>query len=358
MMNYSRGLPRVVLWALSIVLIVLALLISLGRQLFPVLAEYREDIAAQMQSALGVPVQIGRIEGTWVGFLPRLIAHEVHLGTEGQELRLGAVEATLDIIASFKAQKLLLGQVTLSKLQLGLQEDEQGAWFVKGMSRDSPPTPVADLLRVLQHLPSINLYDSQLSFQAFGEPERVLDHLELSLTEEPAQEGWRVQARGLVAAGQPLALNVVLYTTPDTWPQARLNAYLKLPSYDWASWIPKRLTGAWNLQQMQVGAELWVEGQLQQQLQAAVRVQAPSIRVSHGEGSSAVFKNITTTLHWKQTEDQQHQVLVDQLQFTQGTQVWKPMQLGAESFSASPEQQGWRMQLDTLEVGAVASLLE
>lgn len=358
MMNYSRGLPRGVLWALSIVLIVLALLISLGRQLFPIIAEYREDIAVQVQSVLGVPVYIGQLEGSWVGFLPRLVAQEVRLGTEGQELRLGEVEATLDIIASLKARKLLLGQVNFSKLKLGLQEDEQGAWYVQGMSRDAPPTPVADVLRILQHLPSISLRDSQLSLQAFGEPERVLDQMELSLMAEPGQEGWQLQATGLVAVGQPLSLNVTLHTTPDTWPQARLKAYLKLPSYDWASWIPKRLTGAWKLQHIQAGAELWVEGQLQQQMQAALRVQAPSIAVSYAEGATTVFKNVSTTLHWKQTEGQQNQILLDQLRLTQGTQVWKPMQLGAESFPVGSGQQGWRVQLDTLEVNALAGLLE
>jgi uncharacterized protein YhdP len=64
------------LWLGAIGLMLLALYVSLGRQLVPLVAEYRLEVQNKARELLNVPIELGNLEGRWEGFSPRLLAHE------------------------------------------------------------------------------------------------------------------------------------------------------------------------------------------------------------------------------------------------------------------------------------------
>lgn len=72
-------------------LVLLALYVSLGRELTPLLAEYQTELEARAQAALGMPLRIARLEGRWQNFAPVLVAHDVSLGEADSSLRLEQV---------------------------------------------------------------------------------------------------------------------------------------------------------------------------------------------------------------------------------------------------------------------------
>ena len=74
-------------WGLGLcaaVLVLAALYVSLGRELVPMVAEYRLELEDRASAQLGVPVRIGSLEGRWQGFAPLLVARDVRLGEEGE----------------------------------------------------------------------------------------------------------------------------------------------------------------------------------------------------------------------------------------------------------------------------------
>src|SRR5471032_3137819 len=94
----SRFFALLTRWGLSLcalVLVLTALYVSLGRQLVPLVAEYRADVETKAHAALGMPLSIGSLEGSWSGFAPILVAHDVTLGSGSSAVRLDHVRACL-----------------------------------------------------------------------------------------------------------------------------------------------------------------------------------------------------------------------------------------------------------------------
>lgn len=94
MERLTRILAALTRWGLglcALVLVLMALYVSLGRELTPLVAEYRADIEDKASAALGMPLQIGELEGNWSGFAPILLAHDVMVGDGANALRLDRV---------------------------------------------------------------------------------------------------------------------------------------------------------------------------------------------------------------------------------------------------------------------------
>ena len=72
-------LLRATLGLCALLLVLAALYVSLGRELVPLVAEYRDEVQVRAQAAVGMPLSIGHLEGGWSGFDPILTAHDVQL---------------------------------------------------------------------------------------------------------------------------------------------------------------------------------------------------------------------------------------------------------------------------------------
>lgn len=357
-MKFAKGLPRILLWTLSLSLMGLALLVSLARQLLPLVAEYREEVAAQVAQTLGVPVSIGQLEADWIGLSPRLVVHDLRIGSGESLLNLGQVEAIVDIPSSLQSRSLRLGSLNFQALALGLEEDATGAWYVAGMPRDStsPPVTPEQILRLLQHVQQINLYDSRLDIRALDEPQHSLSQMELSLDIEGEQLALNARAR--LPDGQALVARLDAQVAPDTWrEQSNLKAYVRLPASNWATWLPKRLSGVWRVEHLHAGAELWLDWQGQALEQAALRVQAPLLKLGHASRPAVALHDLSTTLHLRHQQEG-YQVLVERLGFAREKQRWHDMQLSLKQQSTPAGTALWQAQLDYLDIAALTPLVQ
>ena len=75
-----RVLGAMTRWGLGIcalLAVLVALYVSLGRQLVPLVAEYRAEVEDKAEQALGLPVHIGSLEGHWSGLAPVLVVNDI-----------------------------------------------------------------------------------------------------------------------------------------------------------------------------------------------------------------------------------------------------------------------------------------
>ena len=130
-----RVLSRLLRWGVWLSvgwLILAALYVSLGRQLAPLMAEYRTEIEQQLQQRLQQNIQIEQLEGSWRGFAPLLAARYVTLGEGDSALQVEELHIQPDMLGSLLAGELRLSAVTLQGLQIHLQQDAQGQWALQG----------------------------------------------------------------------------------------------------------------------------------------------------------------------------------------------------------------------------------
>ena len=134
MERLTRFFAALTRWGLSLcalLLVLTALYVSLGRELTPLIAEYRADVQTKARDALGMPLTIGSLEGRWRGMAPVLLAHDVMVGEGRSALRLDEVQVVPDVWGSVLAREVRIAHVQLNGLQLSARQHKDGHWTTR-----------------------------------------------------------------------------------------------------------------------------------------------------------------------------------------------------------------------------------
>ncbi|ALO45450.1 YhdP family protein [Pseudohongiella spirulinae] len=169
----GRWLLRVVFWTLLLMLVLLALYVSLGRQLTPSVSNYQADIEQRLSEALDAQVTLQSVTGQWQGFSPRFRLHGLRIagGSRGAEqshtaLELDSIEIEADIPASFLQRKLVLATTRIDQLNLDFTQQPDGRWQLSGLGTGATPgVDVAQIFDWVTGLSNLNLRDAHLVFR-------------------------------------------------------------------------------------------------------------------------------------------------------------------------------------------------
>lgn len=355
LIRFFAALTRVGLGLCALLLVLAAVYVSLGRELTPLVAEYRAEIEAKAQSALDVPLRIGSLEGRWSGFAPMVVAHDVMVGEGSSALRLDQVQVVPDIWASLMAREVRLAHLEVSGLQISVKEGTDGRWALQGLPvhDDQPPNP-EQLLRRLQTVKRVSVLDSQVTLQPLDQAPLTLTYVGLSLEVGDSQQ--RLDARLTLPDGQPLALNLRTRMRASQWKDIEAQAYLILPQSDWAKWIPATLTQQWKLTQLKAGGELWLTWAKGAVQSAAVRLNAPQVKGSYAERKSTQIDNLALTAYL-QRSDTGLKVLVDSLAMNLGDTRWESRLQLQQNLATDKDQEVWKLQADRLDLTPITPLL-
>jgi uncharacterized protein (TIGR02099 family) len=339
------------------VLVLAALYVSLGRELVPLVAEYRLDLEERASAQLGVPVRIGRLEGRWQGFAPLLVAHDVRLGDEeGEGLSLERVQLVPDVGASLMARQPRIAHLQFDGVQLSVQQTAEGNWHLQGLPRREGPAPdVEQLLKQLQVVHRISLLDSRVVVQPLEREPLLLSYVNLSL--RYGSNSQRLDGRLLLPDGQPVALNLRTRMQPETWREAESQLYLSLPQSDWATWLPKSLFGDWRVQHLQAGGELWLEGRGLALRKGAVRLHAPELVGGQARQAPVTLKDVAFNAFFDQGR-QGVRAQIDSLALTHGERRIGELHLNLRQTEVGEADERWALSADRLDLAAWAPLVE
>ncbi len=346
-------LSRQLFWIIAFGLILAAFYVSLGRQLVPLVAEYRAEVQQKAQAALGMPITLGRLEGRWEGFAPRLLAHDVLLGEGDSAMRLDRIAIVPDLAGSLWAREWRLSRLELSGVQLSVAEDAEGKWRVEGLptrTKQKPPEP-QKMLESLQRVRGLVVRNSQITLEPIGESPLTLSYTDLSLRVDG--ERLRLDGRSILPDGQPLALNIQGRVQPQRWQHAEAQVYLSLPQSDWAAWLPRRLTADWHLQTLKMGGELWVSLREQALERAVLRLNASQLSMAFADREPVQLEDLGGEAYIDRNE-QGYRLLLDRLAFDLDGERWGDARIQLQQDQA---QQHWRLQADRLAIAPIATLV-
>lgn len=355
---FARWLMRILRWSLglcALFLVLAALYVSLGRELVPLVAEYRGEAEEKASAALGQPLQIGALEGRWHGFSPLLVAHDVRLGEGDAALRLEQIRVVPDVLGSLMARQARIARLELDGVQLTLNQDEAGKWHLQGFASgsDKPlpgPRQLRDLLRQVGHVSVLN---SRLTLAPRGQEPSHLEAISLGLKATGSRQ--RLDGRLSLPDGQPLALRLRTRLDTEAWLQGDAELYLSLPQTDWARWLPASLTREWHLQRLQAGGELWGEwakGGLQR---AVARLNVPEARAAYAKRKAVTLGNLGLNAYFTRT-DEGFQILLDSLAADIGKQRWGEANLRLDHKAG--EQPEWSLSADRLDVAPLLPVVD
>lgn len=341
------------LWLGAIGLVLLAFYVSLGRQLVPLVAEYRLEAQDKARELLNMPVALGKLEGRWEGFSPRLLAHDVVLGEGDAAMRLDRLALVPDLVGSLLSRQLRLKSVAFTGVHLSLVQDAEGRWRVDGLPErsDQPPADPQKLLTELQKIGRLLLLDSQITLEAHAEAPLTLTYANLEL--RTAGDSLRLDGRVLLPDGQPLSMRAQARVRPNDWRDSEARLYLSLPQSDWAAWMPANLTGNWNIQQLQAGGEIWLDWRERRLARAVARLSVPALRVGQLERDPIQVEDLSVNAYIDRS-DQGYRLQLDGLAFTFDDDRWRDTAVVVQQDIAEAR---WRMQTDRIPVAPVAELI-
>lgn len=339
----------------ALLLVVIALYVSLGRELTPLVAEYQAEVEAKVQQAVGLPVQIGSLEGRWSGLSPILLAHDVTVGDGANALRLDQVSVAPDMLGSLLARDLRIGRLELSGLSLSLKEGADGQWQLQGlpMQQDQPMDP-EQLLTRLQQVAELSLLDSQVTLLPQDHAPLALTYVGLNLRTGPSRQ--RLDLRLTLPDGQPLAVNLRTRIQAQAWRDAQAELYLSLPQSDWSRWLPARVTQQWKLSELKAGGELWLNWAKGSVQSAALRLNAPQLTGAYAERTPVTLKNLALNAFF-QRSDQGMQVQLDSLALSLGETRWESRLQLQQTLAGDNQEELWHLQADRLDLTPLTPIL-
>ncbi|WP_434456847.1 TIGR02099 family protein [Stutzerimonas urumqiensis] len=357
MTGLFAGIVRRLLWLAVVLLILLALYVSLGRQLVPLVAEYRPDIELRLARALGQSVSLGRVEGRWRGLSPQLLLHDVRIGGASGAVRVDRLVAIPDVFGSLWQRAPQLSAVWLDGLSLGLEQQVDGRWALEGADA-APSGPAPDPQRVLEALARIRrlvVLDSQLIVEPHGAQPFAFNYVNLELSSSDGR--LRLDGRGLLPDGQPLALHAQGAIDPAHWQQGQVEAYVSLPQSRWSDWLPSGWGTPWRIDALQAGGEAWLawrDGAVQR---ASARLNGATLTLAHGQRAPATVEDFALSLHAQRTPDGLR-ALVDDLAFNTAGQRVDEMRASIERMDETGALEArWTVSVDRLAIGPLASLV-
>ena len=132
--------------AVLFVIITLAVVVQLGRALFPVLNDYRSEMEQQLSAQLGAQVEVGNISAKWTGLRPRVTFTAVAVRNRDNEpvFQVEQVSAEVSLLSTLRDWRLGFRKVTFTGLSGVLRQNESGRWWVQGLARIKPPASLED----------------------------------------------------------------------------------------------------------------------------------------------------------------------------------------------------------------------
>ncbi|WP_247256004.1 YhdP family protein [Pseudomonas moorei] len=358
MERLTRILAALTRWGLglcALALVLMALYVSLGRELAPLVAEYRGEVQARASDALGMPLQIGELEGNWSGFAPILSAHDVTVGEGANALHLDKVRAVPDLWASLLAREVRIAHLELNGLKISLKQGNDGQWALEGLPvKNDQPLDPEQLLNGLQMVQQLSVLDSQITLQPWGESPLSLTYVGLNLKTGAYRQ--RLDVRLTLPDGQPMAMSLRTRIQASRWKEGEADIYLSLPQSDWSKWVPKSVSQQWNFSEIKAGGELWAtwgQGALQS---AAIRLNAPQIKGAYAERKPVQINNLALNGYFQRSTEGML-VTLDSLAMNLGETRWESRLQLKQLVATDKAQEVWHLQADRLELTPLTPLL-
>jgi len=355
LIRFLAALTRWGLGLCALLLVLVALYVSLGRELVPLVAEYRAEVEDRAGQALGLPVHIGSLDGSWSALAPILAARDVVVGEGPNALHLDQVRAVPDLWASLMARQVRLAHLELSGLKISLKEGADGKWALEGLPvQDDQPLDPQQLLERMQVVAKLSLLDSQVTLQPLEQSPLTLTYVGLSLRTGATRQ--RLDARLTLPDGQPVAINLRTRIRASDWKNGAADAYLSLPQSDWSKWLPKRLTGQWNVARLQAGGEFWLSWGAGTVQSAAMRLNAPQLQGGYAERKPVQIHNLALNGYF-QRGDQGFTATFDSLAMNLGETRWESRLQLQQSNATGQAEERWHVQADRLDLTPLTPLL-
>ncbi|MES3006891.1 MAG: YhdP family protein [Pseudomonadota bacterium] len=243
------------------VLLLLAVYVSLGRQLLPYVVNYRADIESRLSAEIGQQVRIGALSGAWNGLNPLLSLQQVLISPlsridTAQALLIDDLSLEVDVFASVFARRLVLGNVDLRGPEFTVLELDNGRWQLQGFAMPSEPALTPDqLLDMVARFEALSLSDVTFTVQRRDGRRAVFERSRLQMRNRGEQH---FLVLDIVQGDSDTALSIIAELSGNTVKTLSGEIYVSVPQNDYSELAAGTYADVLQLQRIEGSAELWL----------------------------------------------------------------------------------------------------
>lgn len=264
MSHYVSPLDRVihaVLWVLAGIAIPVALIVGLGRELMPLVADQKPLIEQFLSQKSGLVIRLGDVSGNWRALSPELDASNVQIfASEHADkplLTIPSVSTEPDWWATLRDLSPRL-RTRINGLALTLAPKPEGGVEVLELSGlgQHNPEQAAKALRWLLAQPSLVLQDNQLRWQTPGRLAQVLHDVRI---QQYHHGDYRLDVSFRLAASAPWQRALFIVNgDPLQWQKTPWQGYFQLQDLvAWQPWL-SLLPDSWGTELKQGSVRIWL----------------------------------------------------------------------------------------------------
>lgn len=245
-----------------VVLVLVAVIVGVGRQLLPAVASYRHDVELRLSQQMGLHVQLGALQGEWEGLGP-------HFSLLGMELRdpqqprqvlltIPEIELRPSLWQSLRHLEPRV-DVRVRGLDIHLDQLADGRLQLRELAglKQHDPVAAAKALRFVLRQPALALQESRVALALKDYPAVQLFGIDLV----NRNDGDRHQLSGRLrvpASAVAVGLQIELRGDPLDWQHSALTVWMHLPVMTLDAWLPARDVAGLRLARLDGGGDYWL----------------------------------------------------------------------------------------------------
>ena len=137
------GLARWLWYLAAAVVVLCAVLVSLGQYYFPYLDSYRSELVARAAARLPFGIEVAGLHAEWTGLAPTFRVQGLRLYAREEPaitiLSSARSDVRIDIVRTLLARAPRIRSITADDVQLGFREDAGGHWHLSGIGVTRTP---------------------------------------------------------------------------------------------------------------------------------------------------------------------------------------------------------------------------
>ncbi|MFY9179229.1 MAG: YhdP family protein [Venatoribacter sp.] len=350
------------LWATAVLLMVLlALYVSLGRQLMPTLSSWQPEVETWLSELLKQPVSLASLQGDWSGLSPTVRLQDLNIaGQEG--IHIQTLELELDVVSSLINWLPVFHQINVRGVRTKLEQVSQHEWQIapnwvitlpqkSTNTQAKPSTSQPPWAKLLSLQNSIVFFDWQLEFKELGsEPDHIQIN-EFDWRSHDLQHSLDIS----MAWGREEIANIRLqgFLEGELWPWDNQfgHIYVSVDEQEWSRWIPKDALPKFQVESLRAAVEGWLSIHDGNLFKIYLNAKLPQF-ILHTPGETMTVQGGLVQVAGQHQGDDWHLRLRPQFD--------TPLPFDSISLSqiALPNRTGWQLGVPRIDVTQLQQILE
>ncbi len=333
-----RFLANFVWYAALSVVVFLAAYVALGRQFFPAISLYQDEIEAFIQTQTGIRLDIQEVRGRWDGLNPVVefisIAGLDEQGSVSGGVVVGSLSVELAVIESLTSGQIKIDDLRVSNVQILASQQSNGQWHLAGL-----PEQADSLAKDVETASPLSTLLAQYLLQPYLE----ISNIDVSLVARSGQTfAWKIPQAQLAYKNNHFSARgeIIAPETDEKFARFSIEGRGRLSSDDffgklYLEWqtghFLNQYLEAYNWQGLEVAkleasGKAWVEFSQGKLSSIFSSVAIPVFQLRTANQSLIPAQDVAFDVHW-QTSVDASKLTISGLDFD-----WQGMQWGKESY--------------------------